>query len=575
MAQFAWMADPSGNIFWYNKRWFDYTGTTSEDMVGWGWQQVHHPDHAERVMKKIAEHFSSGEPWEDTFPLRARDGTYRWFLSRAMPSRDDAGNIVLWCGTNTDVTEQRDAADRLRQKAQLIAQSHEAIFVWDLERGIVSWNRGCEELYGYSASEVLGKRSHDLLRTRFSMSVEEFEERLRQDRSWAGEIEHCAKSGWPVWVDSRQELIDVGGRQLVLETNRDITEKRAAEDNRRLLLGELDHRVKNTLAIVQAIASQTARRTQSIESFTSSFGARLQALASAHNLLATTSWSGAWLHDIIASQLGETSAVAGQIRTAGPEAFLPQQVALQLSLIFHELGTNAVRFGALSRPTGRIDVQWTVDQQQPHRLNLSWRESGGPPVERPRSRGFGTTLIERAGAQAQLTAELQFLREGILCQVSADIGQQGGIPSPIFDPRARAWNSGGRRSAGTSRTPVRRVLVIEDEPLIALELEEILSSSGYESAGIAGSVSEALARIASSTPDLAILDGNLVGEKVDRVVADLELRAIPYVVVTGFTRESLPAAINPTLVPVLRKPVRAQELLSALQTLAGGGRRDV
>jgi PAS domain S-box-containing protein len=107
IAQLAWMADESGSIFWYNQRWFDYTGTTLEDMRGWGWHNVHHPDHAERVLEKFRGFIASGEAWEDTFPLRGKDGRYRWFLSRAVPIRDESGKIVRWFGSNTDVTEQR------------------------------------------------------------------------------------------------------------------------------------------------------------------------------------------------------------------------------------------------------------------------------------------------------------------------------------------------------------------------------------------------------------------------------------------------------------------------------------
>jgi PAS domain S-box-containing protein len=112
--QLAWMADADGAIVWYNDRWFDFSGTTFEEMQGWGWRTIHHPDHVERVTAKFREHVSSGAPWEDTFPLRSRDGDYCWFLSRAVPIRDDRGQIVRWFGTNTDVTLQRDAEDALR-----------------------------------------------------------------------------------------------------------------------------------------------------------------------------------------------------------------------------------------------------------------------------------------------------------------------------------------------------------------------------------------------------------------------------------------------------------------------------
>lgn len=115
IAQFAWMTDAEGWIFWYNRRWFEYTGSSLEEMQGWGWQKVHHPDHVERVTAKFRRCLEAGEFWEDTFPLRGHDGEYRWFLSRAVPIRDEAGKVLRWFGTNTDVTAQREAEHALRR----------------------------------------------------------------------------------------------------------------------------------------------------------------------------------------------------------------------------------------------------------------------------------------------------------------------------------------------------------------------------------------------------------------------------------------------------------------------------
>lgn len=130
ISQFAWMADRNGWIFWYNRRWYEYTGTTLEEMKGWGWRKVHHPKHVDRVVRKIQHSWDTGETWEDTFPLRGKDGKYRWFLSHAMPIRDVKGNVVRWFGTNTDVTDQRQAQEALkradRQKDKFLASlAHE------------------------------------------------------------------------------------------------------------------------------------------------------------------------------------------------------------------------------------------------------------------------------------------------------------------------------------------------------------------------------------------------------------------------------------------------------------------
>ncbi len=118
ITQFAWMADASGELFWYNQRWFNYTGTTLEQMFGWGWKTVHHPDHVDRVVEKFTKCLTDVTEWEDTFPLRGKDGTYRWFLSRAVPILNSKAEVQYWFGTNTDVTEQLQTAEELRRASQ-------------------------------------------------------------------------------------------------------------------------------------------------------------------------------------------------------------------------------------------------------------------------------------------------------------------------------------------------------------------------------------------------------------------------------------------------------------------------
>lgn len=130
ISQLAWMADEKGWISWYNQRWFAFTGTTLDEMQGWGWQKVHHPEHVERVVEKFRRCVEDGVVWEDTFPLRGKSGEYRWFLSRAQPIRDESGRIVRWFGTNTDVTDQRETEELLRQAVRqrdefLSVASHE------------------------------------------------------------------------------------------------------------------------------------------------------------------------------------------------------------------------------------------------------------------------------------------------------------------------------------------------------------------------------------------------------------------------------------------------------------------
>jgi PAS domain S-box-containing protein len=143
MSQFAWTTDAAGRSTWFNKRWLDYTGLTLEDIQGQVWLKLHHPDHVERAIRGIQASYESGNPWEDTFPLRGKDGTYRWFLTRAVPIRDQAGNVVRWFGTNTDVTRQVEAEQALHKlnetlKLRVEAQARERDRIWTVSQDLLA-----------------------------------------------------------------------------------------------------------------------------------------------------------------------------------------------------------------------------------------------------------------------------------------------------------------------------------------------------------------------------------------------------------------------------------------------------
>lgn len=156
ISQFAWTADPSGLINWYNRRWYEYTGTTLEQVQGLGWQRVHHPDHVERATRKYLEHIRRGVAWEDTFPLRGRDGRFRWFLSRAVPVRDEHGVLVRWFGTNTDVTEQKESEEALRRSEERFRELADSMpqLVWVArDDGSVSYYNS--QMVNYSGIKAL------------------------------------------------------------------------------------------------------------------------------------------------------------------------------------------------------------------------------------------------------------------------------------------------------------------------------------------------------------------------------------------------------------------------------------
>ncbi|PSR17612.1 hybrid sensor histidine kinase/response regulator [filamentous cyanobacterium CCP3] len=164
ISQLAWMADASGSVFWYNQRWFDFTGTTLGQMRGWGWRQVHHPDHVDRVVEKISHCFATGEVWEDTFPLRGKDGQYRWFLSRATPLRDEQGRVLRWVGTNTDITELRQTEKALEQttKRLNIALKSVPITLFSQDRQLrYTWVYN--PTHNYTPDQLIGRHDDDLV----------------------------------------------------------------------------------------------------------------------------------------------------------------------------------------------------------------------------------------------------------------------------------------------------------------------------------------------------------------------------------------------------------------------------
>lgn len=200
----------------------------------------------------------------------------------------------------------------------------------------------------------------------------------------------------------------------------DVTERLRGEQHLRLVVNELNHRVKNTLAMMQAVAAQTFRSAEDLPQAKASFSSRIMALARANDLLTGENWEGASLIDIIA---GVSVAHAGnepdRFSARGPVVRLSPKAALSLSMAMHELATNAVKYGALSNETGRVDVVWRVTSGQ---LRIEWRESGGPPVMAPTRRGFGSRLVEN-GLAGELggTAELHFNPEGLLCVIEAPL----------------------------------------------------------------------------------------------------------------------------------------------------------
>lgn len=561
IAQLAWMADSKGQLFWLNQRWLDYTGSTMETSLGEGWRIFHHPDHVARVVDKWQRCTAEGRIWEDLFPLRGAEGGYRWFLSRAMPVRNANGVIEFWCGTNTDVTDARHQSQRLRKLARIIELSHEAMLVRERGGRIVMWNRGCEELFGYSRAQAMTKTSFDLLCPRNLQSQETCDEKICENRSWSGEVHYVASDGMDVWVDSRQELISIGDKDLILETNRDITERRQADQVRALLVAELNHRVKNNLAVVQSIAAQTARTMDEPKKFVPRFNARLQSLAAAHNTLSDVPWCGAPIVDLIESQISVLGGEADRIDLRGPPVDLPPQTAQQLALILHELSANALQYGALSAATGKIEIDWTVIEGDRPTVDLTWRETGGPEVTPPVGRGFGLTLVERSRSLPNIKTSIDFEPKGVVVRVLLQARTAG--DRELFNP--------GERLLRPRVVPVRthslnerRILIMDGSLSRALLLEDMLESAGYAVSGPIAAASAAIAELTERPADLVAIDVDEIGDgEIAQLLIEVAKRGIACVAIgTSGRLAKIKAGAFSALVS---KPIDRDSLLRAVR----------
>lgn len=372
------------------------------------------------------------------------DGTRVPLLVYPTPLRDTSGVVTGAVNMMVDISERNKAQALAEQLAAIVESSDDAIISKNLDGVITSWNKGAERLFGYRPEEIIGKPVTTLIAPDRHDEEAHILSALRRGEHLAHyETVRLRKDGSPVWVSlTVSPLRDANGRiSGASKIARDMTERRNADEHRKNLVRELNHRVKNTLAVVRSIASQTIGQASSLEDAARQFGARLVNLAKAHDVLTRESWAGADLANIVEDTVSLHTGGESRFRIEGPHVRLRPSSALAVAMALHELSTNAVKYGALSSATGRVDIVWGIEGNgEGRRLTLRWMEHDGPPVVEPKRKGFGSRLIERALAQ-ELGGEVHIAYEpsGVICTIDA--------PMPDGSESVEELNDQPRREA--------------------------------------------------------------------------------------------------------------------------------
>ena len=441
-------------------------------------------------------------------------------------------------------------------------------FEWDLQRDVLTISARMAAIAGVPAGKQPARKGQALDAfihpDDVAMVRDAREASLAAGDSFAVEFRHLRPDdGRTVWLRISGVMVRDARRKAVAVTGvvEEVTGRHVEDDRRQVLMAELDHRVKNVLSAVQSLATQTARQTTSLDGFLHNFGGRLKAMASANELLTAARWRGAAIDHLAAAELGAIA--PGHTRWDGPDLFLTPRAANALALALHELAANAVKYGALSVDSGRVDLRWT--RLFDGGFELIWSESGGPRVFEPTRRGFGATLLEQVTSR-ELNGEtlVEYRPSGLRATLRAGPGALAPRPDNLPDaPLPRPTEAVAAAGRATSLKGAR-VLIVEDAVLLALELETGLSEAGAEIIGPAYELEEAMALL-DRPIDAAVLDANLNGRSVTPVAEALTARRVPFLFATGYGEAGgAPGGYD---APVIRKPYDVTQVAAAVSEL--------
>jgi PAS domain S-box-containing protein len=410
---------------------YGFTAETTE--ISWDdWRARVHPDDLPRLDSNQAEAFAERRREHGAdYRIVRPDGQVRWIESRSLIVYDDQGQPQRDVGVMIDITERKQAEQALKESEERLRFVTEIAKVgywdWDIGSGRLEWSKTCKRLFGLREKE---RMSHE----RFLAALHP-DDRMRTDQAVQACLDGNGDADYDIeyrtlWPDGSLHWIHARG-SAVFEADRairmagialDVTERKRAEEHVRVVMSELSHRTKNLMAVVQAIAWQTAQRSVGLEDFEQHFTQRLEALARSHDLLVNRNWEGVVLEDLVRAQLAPfLDSASERLAAHGPALLLMPQGAQDLGLALHELATNASKYGALSVASGKIDIGWAIDRG--NRFQMTWRETGGPAVRPPTRNGFGFTVITSTLSRAfNGEAKLGYSPEGVTWELAAPIG---------------------------------------------------------------------------------------------------------------------------------------------------------
>ncbi|RAK56473.1 PAS domain-containing protein [Phenylobacterium deserti] len=410
-------------IDWINRRWLDYTGQTEAEALGDGWLNAIHPEDREASARAGRRAEKTGEPIEHEHRIRRHDGQFRWFLVRAEPLRDERTGALRWFGAATDIHDHRAALEDLAASAESLRLALDigglAAWDWNMEADQVTWSDEHFRMLGYDlygvepSYEAWVQRLHGDDRADTEAALNSA---MAGHHDFVREFRTEHPDGVVRWLSTRARFFyDESGTPLrMVGVMRDVTDQRGSDQTQKILLAELQRRTRNQLAVIRSIAARTAESAASVDDFLMHFGGRLDAYARADAALTRNPDVSLDLESLIRDEF-LAAAGADDAQISGPSVKLSGQVAETVALVFHELVTNALKFGALAAAAGRVQVSWSLEPRDSGPvLVLDWRESGVPVLDpMPAHRGFGRRLIEEAlPYELNARSELRFVPGG-------------------------------------------------------------------------------------------------------------------------------------------------------------------